>query len=391
LLHFKQIITLLFIAAVTFSFGNFALNGSIAEKTNLSGELKSPKDSLYLWKISKEPPFKYRLLHKAIILGSYSMARGYRLENDTFYFVYGIGAFSFHFLSILLFYYLLLKVDFAKNAIWGAAIFALLPPFLLAYIPPVHTREDMLAYCLLIAGIVATIENKGYQIAIFSIAGVLCRETLLLIPFVNLFFNLNQGILKRLAIASISIAIFVGIRIYLGTEPYNHWEGLNWNLAHPIQVVGFGYLTFGLFWIPFIINLFPSKNSRPYSLKLIYNSAKYVFPLVIVTTFLGGIFNEIRILYLLAPWVIILNIDYYCKNQSRIRLYLNSMLLRWVAVITLIFISLSVIIVFTQLENFITPSKYPIPYEAWIITAAFQLFLGIIFTPYFVKSLMEKE
>lgn len=363
------------------------LDGTLNKTTNLSGELKSPPDSLYLWKIANEPPFKYRVLHKLIVTKTYHLVCGVQDNNDLFFILYKTEAFLLHFLAILTFYYFLTQINLSESALTGAILFALLPPLFLAYNVPVHTREDTLAYCFLILGLLSIIKNNAFLILLYAVIGVLCRETLLLLSFVNLFFNKNQNIYVRLLISVSSFAVFIIIRWYCGVEKYNYWEGLNWNINNLGQVVGFAYVTFGFLWIPFLLSLI-KKKTRPRQQELIYKSSLAVFILIIITTFIGGIFNEIRILYLLAPWVITVGLSYYTEHKAeiiselkskRFRLYACMILLPMIAIT-----SCGIIVARSYLY-----SQYNIPYTTWIVTAAIQLYLGFLWVPYFYKQIKK--
>ncbi len=384
----KQIIVLLLISGITFCISNFVLDGTLNKTTNLSGELKSPPDSLYQWKIADEPPFKYRVLHKLIVSGTYHLVSGLQDNNVAFFIIYKIETFLLHFLAILAFYYFLTQINLSEYALVGAILFAILPPLFLAYNVPVHTREDTLAYCILILGLLSIIKNNVFLILLFAVLGVLCRETLMLLPFVNLFFNRNQNIYARLLISACSFGVFFIIRWYYGMEKYNYWEGLHWNISNLEQVIGFGYITFSFLWIPFFFSLI-RKKIHAQRQELIYKSSLAVLLLIIITTFIGGIFNEIRILYLLAPWVIPIGLSHYKEHRAEIISELISKKFQLYACVILLFMIASTSYVLSIVQNYLN-SQHDIPYTTWIITAAFQLYLGFLCLPYFYK-LVKKE
>jgi hypothetical protein len=346
----------------------------------LSHELKTHRDSLYSWNISKEPPFKYRVLHKSLVYGVYKITTGNQDDNRTFFLVYRSIAFLFHSLAIMLFYFFLIQINLKETAFLGTILFSLLPPILLAYNLPVHTREDTLGYMLLLVGLISIIRNNIPGIFIASILGVFCRETLLILPFVNLFFNKNQNIFLRLFISSICFGVFLFIRFYNGTEPYNYWEGLFWNWNNMLQVIGFGYITFGFLWIPFFFRLLKKKVNLTIN-ELIYDSAPSVFFLVVVTTFIGGIFNEVRILYLLFPWVITIGLSHYTENKAEIFAQLKSKKFQvYASVVALITFVITTYAIKKAEQHFV--SQYDIPYVTWIIVACIQGYLGLLLLPY---------
>lgn len=377
------------LSGATFSVSNFLLNGSMNKTVNLSGELKSPPDSLYQWRIAEEPPFRYRVLHRIIVSTTYHLFRGQEDNNSIFFLIYKMEAFLFHTLAILLFYFFLIQINLSEYAFIGAVLFTLLPPLSLAYNVPVHTREDALAYCILILGLLSIIKNKAFQILLFAIAGVLCRETLLLIPFVNLFFNKSQYIYTRLAIAAVTFAVFVGLRLYYGIEKYNYWEGFDWNTNNLEQVIGFAYLTFGFLWFPFFISFIEKKEDGILPRQLIYRSSLSVFLLVVFTTFLGGIFNEIRILYLLAPWVISIGLFYLNEHKVEVTSKLKSRNFQLYASLLLMAI-IAITIYGLAIVNKYFTSNYDIPYSTWIITLSIQSYLGLLCLPYFYNAIYQK-
>jgi hypothetical protein len=387
LTSFRQILALLLLSGITFFISNFLLNGSLNKTNNLSGELKSNPDSLYQWKIATEPPFKYRVLHRIIVSTTYNLVRGREDNNQTFFLVYQVEAFVLHFLAVILFYIFLTKIDLSEFAFVGSVFFVLLPPMLLAYNVPVHTREDPLAYCILTLGLLAIIKNNASLILLFAILGVLCRETLLLLPFVNLFFNGKQNQIIRLGISALAFGAFISLRFYYGMEKYDYWEGFNWNRNNLEQVLGFAYLTFGFLWIPFAFS-FINKRGQ-YQSEIIYRSAMAVFFLILVTTFMGGIFNEIRILYLLAPWVIPIGLFYFKNNKAEILQTFRSVRFQLCAGLLLIVFVVITAYAISIVNRYVT-SKFDIPYGTWIITAAVQLYFGMLCLPYFYVTLKKR-
>jgi hypothetical protein len=387
LILLKQLLFLLLISSLTFSVSNFLLDGSLNSTIKLSHELKTHRDSLYSWNISTEPPFKYRVLHKFLVYGVYKITTGDQDNNRTFFLVYRSAAFLFHSLAIMLFYFFLIQINLKEMAFVGTILFSLLPPILLAYNLPVHTREDTLGYILLLVGLISIIRNNIPGIFIASILGVFCRETLLILPFVNLFFNKTQSLFLRLFISSICFGIFLLIRFYNGIEPYNFWEGLIWNKNNLLQVIGFGYITFGLLWIPFFFRILEKQTKQPFN-ALIYDSAPSVFFLVIVTTFVGGIFNEIRILYLLFPWVITIGLSEYTEHKAKIATQLKSKRYQFYATaLALITCAITTYMVKKVDQYFV--SQYEIPFLTWIIVASIQGYLGLLLMPYFFGKIKE--
>jgi hypothetical protein len=379
----KDLCLLLFVASFVFYFGNSILDGSLHRPENLSGELKSPPDSLYQWNIGEEAPFKYRLLHRAMVLGTYHVLSA-EPDNATFLTVYRTYAFGFHVLAVLSFYLLLRYLCLGAGAFWGAFIFSVLPPFFMAYSVPVHTREDTLAYTLLSLGLLAMLSGRVWWMVLIFALGALCRETLLLLPLVNLLFNRPMGIAKRAAIFAVSIGIFGGVRWAVGMEVYNYWEGLKWNLGNGFQVIGFLYLTFGFLWLPFIAWMYKSIYHTE-NTAIIHKSSMTVLLVILTTTFLGGIFNEIRLLYLLAPWVITGAIQFFQGNRERIRLLTRSRPYLVFASIIFAVAAVSTLYLINGIQGWIE-SNYDIPYAPWITLAGIHGYLSIVTLPLFFSK-----
>jgi hypothetical protein len=379
----RNIFVLIVVSCITFFVSNNLLDGTLKNTGNLSGEIKSPPDSLYRWNIRNEAPFKYRILHRIIVSGSYQALSQQRDNNLLFFKVYQTYAWLFHTGAILLFYYFLLLLGLKNYSLAGAILFALLPPMLLAYNVPVHTREDTLAYCILLAGLIAILKNQLGWVLILSVIGVLCRETLLFIPLIYLLYDRQQKLLMRVFVIVVSLASFGFLRWYFGLNPYDFAEGFNWNVRHPDQVIGFLYISFGFLWVPFIISLL-RNTEKPASIQFIHRSGWGALAIILVTTFLGGIFNEIRLLYLLAPWIITLSLNYCNEIKDDFNaIFSSKKYLVFVGVSGVITVGICLLILAYQ-ESFLHSSKYGISYPKWIIATCVQVFLTIITCPLFV-------
>ena len=387
MINTRNIFVLIFISGLTFYLSNNLLDGTLKSEVNLGGELKSPPDSLYLWNIGKEAPFKYRILHRAIVSGTYGALKSTPHDSGLFFTIYKTYALIAHVGAVLIFYFFIGITDLKNLRLPGAVLYAMLPPLLLAYNVPVHTREDTFAYCLLLTGIVGIIKNKPLIVLLTSLIGIFCRETLLILPVIYLFFQHKQLFSLRVVILLLTAGVFFLIRFYIGLNKYDHTEGLRWNLTHPDQVFGFLFVSFGFLWFPFLLNLLTRKNNpiKLTNLDVLYRSAPTVVALILITTFLGGIFNEIRLLYLLAPWVITLALYQYEIRKLTIhqRLMSKSFLL-FITITALVIVPLTIIIM-RSYESFIPASKYGISYGKWIIITCIQVFLTLLTAPLFIS------
>jgi hypothetical protein len=361
-----------------FLLGNTSFNGSLRNPTNLSGELKSPPDSLYEWNIGTQAPFKYRLVHRSVILGTYH-AVAKQENNQLFFRLYQIYSLIFQVAGAIVLYLLLRLLKFEKLAFWGAALFAVMPPMLMAYSVPVHTREDMLAYVVLSAGLIFILKNNRTGIAVTFLLGVLCRETLLILPLVNLLFNRKQSVMVRVAIISSSLIVFFAIRFLLGAENYDVWEGLKWNMSHVFQVAGFTFVSFGFLWLPFLLWMIRPEPEE--EIAFFHQSAPVVLAVILITTFLGGIFNEIRLLYLLAPWVIVGSVAFYRSKKATLQHVVMTRGYLLFSTALLVAFGAGTFLLTTHLGKIIPPSEHNISYDLWAVITSAHLYLSCASLP----------
>jgi hypothetical protein len=264
----------------------------------------------------------------------------------------------------------------------------------MAFSWPVHTREDTLGYIILLAGLGAIVRNKPLTVLAFSLLGVLCRETLLIIPFVYLFFSHYQKRSTRILIAGVPIIVFLLVRVFVEVDDYygsGPFAGLAWNLNNYRQVVGFIFITFGAFWIPFIFSFgdkVPAGNER---LNIMINSAPYAFLLIFCSTLLVGIFNEIRLLFLAFPWVITLSLWSFTEHQRSIKGFIKNRYYKFY----LIILSLSIIVltrfVLGNFAEYYGGSEYNIPFDAWIMVAVGNIYFTLIVLPIYTGFLLKSK
>lgn len=314
-----------------------------------------------------------------VVLGTYRVVLGSEDNNSWFFHIYRTYALLFHTGSVIIFYFMLIRLKRKRFAFWGAVIFALLPAMFMAYNLPVHTREDTLAYILLCSGILAIEQNRSWAIVTFCILGLLCRETLLILPLINLVFNDHQDWFKRIGTFLISGLAFLGVRIFLGGDntPYDFWEGLRWNLNHLMQVASFGFVTFGFLWATLAHEVFSKTPARAYN-TIIDRSSRLAAVLIVTTTCVGGIFNEIRILYLLAPWAIVSGIDVHMRTEYSFGLFLRSRFIIVSILISIFFCTIGISITYADMVAYAKSSVYEVPYNAWISIGWIQVFLSLL-------------
>jgi hypothetical protein len=390
-----QIGFLIAIAITLFYVSNHFLDGYLRSPGSLAQELKSPEMSLYDYSLSKEPPFKYRLLFTAIINTTYAgLTRGD--DPLVFYHTYKFWSLVFYTVSAMTFFWLLSSLGYPKYyPLIGSLIFLALPPMLLAFTLPVHTRDDTLAYSLLFVGLIALIKEKRAAFFVIALVGVLTRETLLLLPLLYLVFVDDNRWMRKILISSLPVLLWLSLRFLFSREGYDVWVGLRWNMANLPQVAGFLLITFNACWLAFLLHLYYYRRDvnevagRP--VEFFYRSAPFTMLVVLVTTFLGGIFNEIRLLYLASPWMIVLFLDFIDDNRLLLRATFGSGKF-WVYVCGIFGLCvLTAVIAHKYQDTLIEKGNWTIPYTKWIIFSMGYIFILLLFLPISFRVFVEKK
>jgi len=383
------IILLIIISTVVFHGSTVILRSNLYSPYFLSKELKTTEETLYEWNRSNEAPFKYRILFKNIVEIVWKVASPDR-TNQAFFYAYKASNNIFYVSTILLFFILLVRIDLNPNeAFIGSLILMSLPPFLMAFSPPVHTREDMLGYTILLVGIFCIINKQGWWLLPISVLGVLCRETLLILPLLYVFYGTDKSFIVRVSILSASLITFILVRLLIGYEYYNPFEGMQWNIANPEQVIGFLFLTFGFLWLPFLNKIFTLRSYV--NNQFISKSSRLALIIIITTTFIGGIFNEIRLAFLLFPWVALESYSYMVTHMSVIEKTFKKKSYQTYLLIVIIIFLPAALYFYLNYQDFITPSKFSISMENWIILTLFNLLLMAIFAPIFIRIEIMKH
>ena len=381
-------------AGAQFFISNEFLKGYLRSPSTLAREIKTPLDSIDQYLIAEEPPFKYRILFPAIVKGTFSAM--YDEGDETgFYHTYKFWSLLFYITSACSFFWLLSFCGFnAQQSFAGSIIFLLLPPMLMAYTLPVHTREDTLAYTLLFTGLILILSQRRWLFLMLCVIGVFVRETLLLLPLLYFFYGKDELVSRKILICAVPAAVWIGMRIGPGAESYDMWEGFRWNMDNPEQVVGFAFITFNFLWLSFLLHFAFYKRNLHFigsDLRFFYRSSLFVFVVVMVTTFIGGIFNEIRLLYLLAPWMIILFLDCYRNYRDHFRVTAGTRNYWIFAAGSLLFCTGSLYLLLRNREDLIVPGKYAVPYDQWIIFSVCYIFVFLLFVPHLLTIFSLKR
>ncbi len=362
----------LIISLATFIFvlTNTFFGGYLKSSQTLSKEIKTSSDSLYQYKLVSIPPFKYRILFPTLVKATHQTLFNPSNSID-FFRVYRLLSWLFLVLSAISFYHLLSTVGFSTNwAFTGVCIFLFMPPILLAYTVPVHTREDTLGYFLFFTALTYLIKKNVAVFVFIACFGVLCRETLLLLPLIYFFFFGEKNLLKRIFISILPICIWLILRYSLGDQHYDMQEGFRWNISNPVQVLAFVFITFNIGWLPFILScmgLQIASEKETEGIRLIFRSGILTLTVLFVTTFFGGIFNEIRLLYLFVPWIVIYFLFFLQRYQKQLKgMVLKPFFIGAALIAIPIIFSLTYLAVANQ-HKFMTAGKYQVPYHIWIV------------------------
>jgi hypothetical protein len=388
------ILIICLVAAIEFFVSNEALKGYLRSEITLAKEVKTPLETIDEYRIAEQAPFKYRLLFPTIIKGSYNLVYNGN-DNLGFFYTYRFWSMVFYITSACSMFWLLLNVGFNnQQSLVGTMTFLFLPPMLLAFTLPVHTREDTLAYTLFFAGLALLIKEKRWPFMFIALAGVVARETLLLLPLLYFFFAKDESVIRRFFIAGLPLLLWTAIRIFMGYQDYDVWEGLRWNLNNPEQVIGFLFITFNFLWLPFLLHLvFFKKNIHytPQDLRFFYRSSVFALVIILLTTFFGGIYNEIRLLYLFAPWMIIIFLDFIRNYNSSLKITLGTRNYWMFCSIAFLVCASVLILALQNREKLIVPGKYAVPYDQWIILSVCYIFILLLFLPHSMKIFSLKK
>jgi hypothetical protein len=330
-LHLRHLFALCIIALSIFWLSNTFFGGYLGNAKQMGLELWASPENLEEWQISHTAPYKYRLLFPLLVNGLYTAFKAIHMPMS-FHWVYVWVSFATLVFALCSFYYLALFVR--GSAIFGfisVLAFLLSPAIVFSHSVPVHTREDFLAYGILCLGLYMLLRKKYLLFWLLTILGVLCRETLMILPFVFFFFQSKDlEIWKKYFITTSPILIYMVIRWLLWEENvYDIWLGVKWNLENPMQAIFFVFLSFHSFWILYLYRVMhPYPLAQDDKLSLFHQSSNWVLLLIMASSFVFGILNEIRLVFLFFPWMILLGLDLVFQSWNVLRYALKNMLFK---------------------------------------------------------------
>lgn len=390
---------LLLLTIILFSSGIFYVNnaflyGYLRSKQNFANEIRSNVESIEDYTITKVAPFKFRLLFPAFIKSTYHAAFQHP-DSQGFFTIYRFWSLIFFVTAACSMFFLLRACAFNDTySFFGTLVFLLLPAMSLAYTLPVHTREDTLAYTIFFMALIFFLKDQKVLFLLFAVMGALCRETLLLLPLLYFFFSKDNNILRRLFISGLPCAVWLSVRLLMSQQEYDVWEGLKWNLQNPAQVVTFLFMTFAFCWLALFIKTLSYKRSIAHAtepVKFFLRSSWFTLIIILLTTIVGGIFNEIRLLYLFSPWMIVLTMDFIRDNRESMKAvlarkdyWLYSALCTMACAAVLYF-------ALKYQDQLLPPGKHGVPYHLWIIVAMSTVLTFMLFLPLSITNLSLKK
>ncbi len=344
------LVVLLFLLVIIFAFNIFA-GTTITSPQYLAIDLASPPDSPQDWIIQSWPVVKYRALFRLIVRGTWQM---FFAPNDawSFYIVFVSWSFFFFCCTIVTFYFYLRLLDFDRRLSFiGGLLFLASPPVLLAYKYPVYTREDVLAYLLVLLGLIAIFTRKPVLVALISAAAALVRETTMIVPLAY-FLGSGELLRKRILVFVPPVAAMLGLRFLWGWVVGNSFESSILNYLTPLETIAFLFCVFGLLWVPYVLALRErwQKGDFPnYAWKVLALSGPLVLAAVMGATLTLARAREARITFILFPWAIPFALDWFRTHADYLRALVSShaFWLSWIAAMGLI----SALVVYFHLTN----------------------------------------
>lgn len=356
--EFAYFTGLLFLTLILFWFNSF-IGGSIANPENLAIVLDSPLQSPHVWGLQTWPVFKYRLLFRWIVQGTWFILFPHD-DAVGFYYVYVFYSFIFFYASLVSLYFFLKILDFSESASFaGCLLFLLSPPITLVYMAPVYTREDILAYFLVVLLMIAIIKLKPLLISILLVMAGLVRETMHILLPVYLLVS-KDSLQRKIWVCIPPFLSTVVLRIVLGyggMSDYIH-NPFRWsvvNIQYPFETISFLFITFGVLWLPSLTRLKNAlqKDFPPdYAWKSLIKSAPIALVLILGPCIILARPREMRITYLLFPWIIPLALDWFRLNITRIKILLTNKFY-WVYILFILtfFSSITMVLVYIRHNN----------------------------------------
>ena len=256
-------------------------------------------------------PFRYRIVFHGLVDG---LAEVLALVLPHDLMTYWLALISVILATLVFAFAMLDRLVAALGAsrvdrLFSIKLFVLMPPVHNAFVMPVQSKEDFLAYGILFAGMTAIVEGRWRAVIAWTVLGALTRETLLLLP--GVFLVASQAPLRfRLGALGAGLAVFAGLRLVLGMEGYLLWRPENFD--SPVLVAVSLFAIFGAFWLALVRASHLGLSALPGLPDVTASRVAAlwrVFPLALAVVLFTHAFAarlfEIRISFILVPWAII--------------------------------------------------------------------------------------
>ena len=363
---------------------NYVAGGTITSPQYLAIDLASPPDSPQAWLIQEWATVKYRALFRLIVRGSWSL---FFAPNDvgTFYLFFVGWSFFFFACTIVTFYFFLRALEFDRRTSFiGGMFFLLSPPVLLAYKYPVYTREDVLAYFLVLLGLIAAFKSRLFLVSLISAVAALTRETTMILPLAY-FLGAEGTWRKKVLVWSLPLLALVGIRMLWGLVIGNNFESSILNFQTPFETLAFLCCVFGALWLPYVLGLRDRWRNRDlpnHAWRVMTASGPLILVLVMGSTIFLARAREPRIAFILFPWAIVFALDWF-RNHAAYLAALARQFSFWIFVGG-IFGVISAVVLYFHLTNPELMRYYLADFKNgyWLVVGALHLTITLaIFVP----------
>lgn len=268
------------------------------------------------WKSSTTHAMRYRVLFKALVMGT-ELALGGDVSDNTFYWIFVVWCFLITLASLLTFYWLLTILHFShRYRLLGGLLFLFSFPILFAYNYPIFTKEDTLAFFWVVLALIFVIRKKLAVASLISVLAVLTRETTLIIPL-SLWIASDSKPRRKILYVLPPILAFLAVRLIMGWESYDMAAGFYRNLKLPAESTVFLFLTFGAFWLTAYLGWRRNRTlpDKDYGRWVLMKSFPWVVVSVLFAAVSFSVLRENRVSFILFPWIITMSL-YWIKEHS---------------------------------------------------------------------------
>jgi hypothetical protein len=306
----------LYLTLVTFIFWlNATGYGALASPAVLGAELHAPAEAPASWPLGDEAPYCYRWLFRAGVVAVAKVVPAAR-SREGFYFLFIIASALSLLAAALLVDRLLRDLGHsAARARLGTTLFLLGFPVLFAYDFPIHTREDLLAYACVALELVLCGRDRPVLLALAGVLGANVRETATLGLLPYLLDRRRPLATRALAVAPAFVAVAL-IHVVRAPAVAAHGyllDGLRVNVAEPGEALLYLFASHGALWVLAPLGLAVRRRDDVCAPGV----ALAAVGLAVAANALLGMLRECRIVYVAAPWLVGLSLDYVTSARFR--------------------------------------------------------------------------